>query len=482
MNNGIFTPDPGATLPATYTYTAADAGVHQFSATLTIAGETAVLVNNNEGVRDVAVLAAPGNQLRLGNTPTTIAAGMNFGFTFQALDQFGNLAGGFGDTLHFTSTDPQAVLPANITGLNSASPMATLKTAGTQSITITDLSNPAIAPKTVTIAVTPAAVSLLAITMPASTVAGVAQPVTVTARDAFGNVVTNYTGTVHFNSPDSRNTVPADYTFTAGDAGTHTFGATMAAAGTQSLSVQDTVNFPGGMAFISVSPASATSFSVSGFPAATAGVAQSFAVIAHDAFGNVATGYVGTVAFSSSDLQAGLPPQYTFTASDGGIHTFSATLKTAGAQSVSVADGSNRAISGTQSGITVTPSTATHFGITGPTTTITTGKSFTAIVSALDAYGNVSPTYRGKVHFSDTVSAGLPSDYTFGATDNGVHSFSVTLNTAGTQTLGIRDNVNNLINGSIVLTATAPVSGGGGGGGGGTGGGGGGGGTSGKTV
>jgi len=107
-------------------------------------------------------------------------------------------------------------------------------------------------------------------------------------------------------------------------------------------------------------------------------------------------------------------------------------------------------------------------------------------VTALDAFGNVAPTYRGTVHFRDTLSAGLPSDYTFGATDNGVHIFSITLNTAGTQSLSVRDTANSLINGFVVLTANAPVSGGGGGGtgggGGGTGGGGGGGGTSGKTA
>ena len=63
-------------------------------------------------------------------------------------------------------------------------------------------------------------------------------------------------------------------------------------------------------------------FAVSGYPATTAGVANTFTVTVRDSIGQVATGYTGTVFFSSSDVQAGLPASYTFTAADGGVHTF----------------------------------------------------------------------------------------------------------------------------------------------------------------
>jgi adhesin/invasin len=45
----------------------------------------------------------------------------------------------------------------------------------------------------------------------------------VTAFDAYGNVVTGYTGTVHFTTSDAKASVPVDYTFTAADNGSHTF-------------------------------------------------------------------------------------------------------------------------------------------------------------------------------------------------------------------------------------------------------------------
>jgi hypothetical protein len=65
-------------------------------------------------------------------------------------------------------------------------------------------------------------------------------------------------------------------------------------------------------------------------------------VTAVDVFGQVAVGYTGTVTFGTSDTDPGvtLPPDYTFTAADGGTHTFTGevTLITPGDQSLIVSD------------------------------------------------------------------------------------------------------------------------------------------------
>src|SRR5262249_35162336 len=64
---------------------------------------------------------------------------------------------------------------------------------------------------------------------------------------------------------------------------------------------------------------------VSGFPTIiTAGVAGSLTVTAKNADGTTDTSYRGTVHLTSSDPQAELPADYTFTAADQGVHTFSA--------------------------------------------------------------------------------------------------------------------------------------------------------------
>ncbi|MFA5365996.1 MAG: hypothetical protein WC325_12505 [Candidatus Bathyarchaeia archaeon] len=70
----------------------------------------------------------------------------------------------------------------------------------------------------------------------------------------------------------------------------------------------------------------------------TVGVAFTATVTAQKQNGQTETGYTGTVHFTSSDLQAVLPADYTYTAGDKGVHTFSFNLKTAGSQTITVTD------------------------------------------------------------------------------------------------------------------------------------------------
>lgn len=266
--------------------------------------------------------------------------------------------------------------------------------------------------------------------------------------DAFGNVATNYTGTIHFSSSDAQAILPADYTFTAADAGRHTFTATFKTAGPQSLTVTDTVN----TAFtntqsITVTPGAAASFVVTGFPATTAGVAHSFTVTVKDAFGNLDTNYTGTVTFSSSDPLAALPANYTFTAADAGVHTFTATLKKAGTQSITVTDTQTPSATGIETGIVVSAAAVTHFLIIAPTT-VTQGVGFKFTLEAVDDFGNVNAGYRGSVHLSSTDPTGGTQNFTFSNNDNGVHVFSYTFNALGFQTFTIVDTTNSSISGS----------------------------------
>jgi hypothetical protein len=106
-------------------------------------------------------------------------------------------------------------------------------------------------------------------------------------------------------------------------------------------------------------PAAATHFSVSAPTSAVAGSAFNVTVTALDANNNVVTNYSGTVHFTSSDGSAVLPANYTFTTGDGGAHTFSVTLKTAGGQTVTATDVSTGSITGSA---TVTVSTPTGGG------------------------------------------------------------------------------------------------------------------------
>jgi len=104
-----------------------------------------------------------------------------------------------------------------------------------------------------------------------------------------------------------------------------------------------TQSSPGSQSGITVNPAAASSLVVSGFASpSTAGTAGNVTVTAKDAYGNTATGYLGTVSFGSSDSQAALPANYAFVAADAGVHSFSATLKTAGSRSLTATKRSMR--------------------------------------------------------------------------------------------------------------------------------------------
>ena len=190
----------------------------------------------------------------------------------------------------------------------------------------------------------------------ATTTAGVFGNFTVTARNADGSTNTGYRGKVHFTSSDPRAELPADYTFTAADKGAHTFTLRLKTAGFQSIDTIDTQSstLAGSLWDILVKPAAASTMSVGGFPSSTfAGVAQSITVTLKDQFGNIASGYRGTVRVSSSDRGAVLPSNYTFTAADAGVHTFSVILKKTGKQSISARDIALPLLTATQGGITV---------------------------------------------------------------------------------------------------------------------------------
>jgi hypothetical protein len=70
-----------------------------------------------------------------------------------------------------------------------------------------------------------ASASSFVLTAPPKVTAGTPFDLTVTAVDTFGQLAVGYTGTVTFSTtdPDPRVVLPADYSFTLSDGGTHTF-------------------------------------------------------------------------------------------------------------------------------------------------------------------------------------------------------------------------------------------------------------------
>jgi hypothetical protein len=281
------------------------------------------------------------------------------------------------------------------------------------------------------------------VSVPPSTTAGAAFDVTVTARDAFNNVVTGYGGTVQITSSDGDAILPPGAALTNGT-GTFTVTLTTVGTGTQTVTASDgsitATSDP-----IAVAAAAASQFVLSVPGTTTAGTPISVGVTAKDPYGNVATAFGGLVQITSSDGNAALPPAAVLT---DGAGTFSVTLKTVGTgtQTVTASSGS---ISQTSGPIVVSPAAAATLSASAGPATVTAGGSTTLTVTAKDPYGNTATGYSGTVHFTGGgAGATLPPD---GALLGGTGSFSVTLITAGGQTVTATDTVNAGITGAAAV-------------------------------
>ncbi len=418
----------------------------------------AVTNNPNPNVDgSVSITSTAATHFTITGTSASVAAGGSTPFTVTALTGIGSTATLYTGTVNFTSSDGKAVLPRAYTFTSGDAGVhvfsASLKTAGTQTLTATDSMTTSITGTSGSIAVNAGAATHFAVSAPASVTAGVASTFSVTGLDSYGNIATGYTGTVHFTKSDNGNgsAVPVNYTFTPSDNGVHTFttGVTLVTAGSQSITAADASNGNiTGFTTLSVAAAAATHFILAVPTNATAGNAVTVSVTAYDSFGNVATGYTGTVRITATDLQAGLPANNTLAS---GLGNFAVTLKTAGPQKITATDTVTSTVTGTSSSVTVAPATAVRFIVTALPST-TAGNSLSVTVTADDTFGNIATGYTGTVHLSSHDGhATLGADAML-SSGNGV--FSVTLKTAGNQTVTATDKANSSITGSQTISVS----------------------------
>ncbi|HYW47242.1 MAG TPA: hypothetical protein VE959_30525 [Bryobacteraceae bacterium] len=397
--------------------------------------------------------------------PSSATIGMSFNFTVTALDQFNNTATGYTGAVHFTSSDPSVVVPANATltngtGTFAATLSAALSNTGRGSspgftITAADAGNASITGTSALIVLSFQAGIHLVVSAPATATAGTPINVTVTVKDSGNNTVTGYAGAVHPTSSDAAAILPANPTLTNG---VGTFQTTLATAGSQTITATDTVtgSIAGTSAAIAVTAGPATHLKVTAPTSATPGAAFNFTVTALDQFNNTATGYAGAVHFTSSDAAATLPPNSTLT---NGAGSFPATLATVGGQTITATDTVTGAITGASGAIAVATVPVTHLQVTAPSSA-TAGIAFNFTVTALGASNNPAAGYTGPVHFTSSDGAAvLPANATL---SNGAGSFSATLNTPTTNsnrgvTPGFTITATDAGNGSITGTSAGII-------------------------
>jgi hypothetical protein len=196
------------------------------------------------------------------SAPAAVTGGTAFNFTVTALDASNKVVTGYSGTVHFTSTDGQAVLPPNSALANGTATLsATLKSSGNQTITGTDTVAASITGTSSSIKIPGA--THFSVTAPAAVTGGTAFNFTVTALDAANNSVITYSGTVHFTSTDAQAALPGNSTLTNG---TGTLSATFETVGSHTMTATDSLvaSMTGVSNSIQVSPASTSGFTATG--------------------------------------------------------------------------------------------------------------------------------------------------------------------------------------------------------------------------
>jgi hypothetical protein len=408
--------DSKAGLPKDYTFVTADHGTHTFSATFETAGTETLTATDTAthtitgGQSGIVVNPAPTTATALSVTgyPTPVTAGTPGSFTVTATDGHGHVVTGYAGTIHFTSGDGKAGLPPDYTFVaadhGSHTFSATFNTTGTQSLAANDKATPTLTGNQAGIVVDRAATVATRLVVrgyPTQATEGTSGTFTVTVEDATGHVVTDYTGTVHFTSSDSKAGLPKDYTFVAADHGTHTFSATFETPGAQWLTVTDMAphGIAGGQAGIQV---------IAGNAPAITGLSQSVVLPGSAALTLSITGtgftHTSVVHFDGSPLPV------TFVSDTELQVTIPASaLATAGKHEVRVV---NPDAEGGRSNIVTLTVTAPALVPGSPLSlTVTDGKAFSNLLLATftdPAGAKAAGTYKVTIHWGDATDAKHP--------------------------------------------------------------------------
>ncbi|MGO9924476.1 MAG: hypothetical protein ACLQIB_58585 [Isosphaeraceae bacterium] len=275
---------------------------------------------------------------------------------------------------------------------------------------------------------------LVVTSAPASSVtAGQSFALTVEVQDGFGDVVTSYDGsvTVALARNPGGGTLGGTLTAMAVN-GVAKFPGLMLAAAGAGYVIEATAGYlqTGTSGPFSVVAARATALVVTAQPpeSVTAGTGFAFAITALDQYGNVATGFGGTVTASLTDYSGGV----NVTAVDG-VAAFYVDVTLAGTFTLTAT--SAGLTSTTTASFTVIPAGASQLIVTEqPPSTFTAGGSFGLTITALDQYGNVATSFAGNVSVALLNNPGggrLLGTLTVAAVDGVAILTDLNLNTAG---------------------------------------------------
>jgi hypothetical protein len=372
-----------------------------------------------------------------------------------ALDTNGNVVTNYTGTITLSSNDPQFGQPITYTFTSADQGSHTfyvsLNTAGVQTLMVAQsaVSGRAIGSEQAAsqasgssmvagqglVNIMPDTPVSLALDIPATVTAGSTDGITVTALDTFGNVATDYRGTVSFSSQvggAAFTGLPATYTFTSADQGSHLFTLRFTGTSSQTFTVHDespnsTVLDARAAVQVAAAPAK---LAIMTQPPGMVAAGSNFglAVEAVDSHGKMDSAFNGlvTMTLAANPVHSSLAGVITVQAVNGVATVSGLTLNKAGSGYTLKAT-SGTLTAATSRAIRVTAGAAKQLVvIRQPPGAIAAGRRFGLKVVAEDTYGNLVRSDSGSVKLT---LAGGPSGATVvgtltAALVNGVATFS----------------------------------------------------------
>lgn len=372
---------------------------------------------------DVNVEIQGGNATALEITaPPAVTAGVPFTISVRAVDAFGNTADDYALTWSFTSTDglpfegivpgDYTLVPAADAGAHTFYNACILYNGPTRTIQATDGSLTAISSP---IIVNPGPIGVFSIFALSPQPANTVFALSLEAIDIYGNRKTDHSGNVKFTDNKTGGVSiynPVEILPAAWSSGlaTLTPGVSFTKAETVNVTGEGS-NRSGVSNNVTITNAAAVTIQLSvSTTAPDSGVPFSVTVTALDAFGNIATDYLGMVRFSANDIHPSvlLPADYQFTLVDAGVKTFSSAVRliSPGNTNLEIVDLAVPTMKH-QFSLTVLPGPASRFELfcNDPQTA---GVPFNLIVKVFDDYGNLKTNFSETINLSTAFTSVLP--------------------------------------------------------------------------
>jgi hypothetical protein len=434
----------------------AGAGVALFSdLVLSTAASADTLLVSSAGLasantRPLAVVAAAATQLVVtSQPPPNVIAGTPVGLGVAAEDRFGNITSSYDGSVTVAlagasaGSPPRGTLTVPVTaGLATFSDVV-LTTATTGALL--QLSSGDLGPATtgpVAVSAAPATELVVTNQPPGQVTAGNGFALVAVAEDPYGNLDTEFQGSVTLSQSGGANSGVLSGTLTVNaSSGVAEFSNLMLTrVGTgDTLQVASSGLAAATTSPISISAGEAAQLVVATEPPPAVSAAAPFGLVveAEDRFGNLDLSYGDKVALvltnnPGADRLGGTVTQ----AANAGVATFSGLTLIRAATDVRLGASSGTLSTATTLSLTVTPAAASQLAVTTePPPSVTAGNGFGLVVEAEDPFGNLAPSFAGPIAL--TLTNGAPGAALAGTQSieaaAGVASFSgLMVNQAGT--------------------------------------------------